>query len=61
MINEEVIRVVLGSWAQGADAAKAAIRAFFADDCMWEQASFPTTIGPEEAAALFDSMISPSR
>jgi len=56
MLNEEVIRVVLGSWAQGADAAKAAIRAFFADDCMWEQASFPTTIGPEEAAALFDSM-----
>ena len=56
MINEEVIRVVLGSWAHGADAAKAATRAFFADGCMWEQSGFPTTIGPEEAAALFDSM-----
>jgi limonene-1,2-epoxide hydrolase len=54
--NENVIRAVLQSWGAGADAAKAATRKYFADDCVWEQSGFPTTTGPEEAAALFNSM-----
>lgn len=56
MTNEDVIRTVLASWADGPDAAKTATREHFADDCVWEQSGFPTTTGPEEAAALFDSM-----
>src|SRR5690349_758565 len=54
--NEDVIRAVLGSWADGVEAAKAATRMYFADGCVWEQSGFPTTTGPDEAAALFDSM-----
>ena len=54
--NEEVIRAVLQSWGEGADAAKAATRKYFAADCVWEQTGFPTTTGPDEAAELFNSM-----
>ena len=54
--NEDVIRAVLRSWGEGVDAAKAATRMYFADDCVWEQSGFPTTTGPEEAAELFKSM-----
>jgi limonene-1,2-epoxide hydrolase len=56
MTNEDIIRVVLASWGRGVDAATAATRRYFAEDCVWEQSGFPTTTGPEEAAALFDSM-----
>ncbi len=56
MTNEEVIRTVLASWGDGPDAAKTATRVHFADGCVWEQSGFPTTTGPEEAAALFESM-----
>ena len=54
--NEDVIRAVLRSWADGVEAAKAATRTYFAADCVWEQSGFPITTGPDEAAALFDSM-----
>ena len=54
--NEDVIRAVLQSWSEGADAAKAATREYFAEGCIWEQTGFPTTTGPDEAADLFNSM-----
>lgn len=54
--NEDVIRAVLQSWSEGVDAAQAATRRHFADDCVWEQTGFPTTVGPEEAAQLFHAM-----
>ena len=54
--NEDVIRAVLQSWGEGADAAKAATRKYFAEGCVWEQTGFPTTTGPDEAAELFNSM-----
>ena len=54
--NENVICAVLQSWGDGLDAAKAAVRMHFANDCVWEQTGSPTTTGPEEAADLFNSM-----
>ena len=54
--NEDVIRAVLTSWGEGLEAAAAATREHFADDCVWEQTSLPTTTGPEEAAQFLLSM-----
>ena len=54
--NEDVIRAVLKSWSEGADAAKATTRTYFAEGCVWEQTGFPTTTGPDEAAELFNAM-----
>jgi limonene-1,2-epoxide hydrolase len=54
--NEEVLRAVLASWGEGLEAAAAATREHFADDCVWEQTAIPTTTGPEEAAQLMLGM-----
>jgi limonene-1,2-epoxide hydrolase len=54
--NEDVIRAVLTSWGEGLEAAAAATREHFADDCVWEQTALPTTTGPEEAAQFLLSM-----
>jgi limonene-1,2-epoxide hydrolase len=54
--NEDVIRAVLNSWGEGVEAAQAATRKHFADDCRWEQTGFPTTTGGEEAAQLLGGM-----
>jgi limonene-1,2-epoxide hydrolase len=56
MSNEDVLRAVLASWSQGTEAAAAATREHFADDCVWEQTGIPTTTGPEEAAQLMIGM-----
>jgi limonene-1,2-epoxide hydrolase len=56
MSNEDVLRAVLASWSQGLEAAAAATREHFADDCVWEQTAIPTTTGPEEAAQLMLGM-----
>jgi limonene-1,2-epoxide hydrolase len=56
MSNEDVLRAVLTSWGEGLEAAAAATRAHFADDCVWEQTAIPTTTGPEEAAQLMLGM-----
>jgi len=54
--NEDAIRAVFTAWGQSLEAGAAAMREHFADDCVWEQTSLPTTTGPEEAAQLFLSM-----
>src|SRR5258706_2227778 len=54
--NEDVLRAVLASWSEGLEAAAAATREHFADDCVWEQTTIPTTTGPEEAAQLMLGM-----
>jgi len=54
--NEEVILAVFQAWGEGLEAAAAATRAHFADDCVWEQTAIPTTTGPEEAAQLMLGM-----
>ncbi len=54
--NEDVLRVVLKAWGESIDAAQAATREHFADDCVWEQTGLPTTTGPEEAAQMLQSM-----
>ena len=54
--TEDVIRAVLTSWGEGLEAAAAATREHFADDCVWEQTALPTTTGPEEAAQFLLSM-----
>ena len=56
MSNEDVLRAVLTSWGEGMEAAAAATRQHFADDCVWEQTAIPTTTGPEEAAQLMLGM-----
>jgi len=56
MSNEDVLRAVLTSWGEGMEAAAAATREHFADDCVWEQTAIPTTTGPEEAAQLMLGM-----
>jgi len=56
MSNEDVLRAVLTSWGEGMEAAAAATREHFADDCVWEQTAIPTTTGPEEAARLMLGM-----
>jgi len=54
--NEDVIRAVLTAWGEGIEAAQAATRAHFAEDCRWEQTGLPTTTGGEEAAQLLGTM-----
>jgi limonene-1,2-epoxide hydrolase len=54
--NEDVIRAVLDSWGVGIEAAQAATRQHFTDDCRWEQTGLPTTTGGEEAAQMLGSM-----
>jgi limonene-1,2-epoxide hydrolase len=54
--NEDVIRAVLTSWGEGIEAAQAATREHFAEDCRWEQTGLPTTTGGEEAAQLLGTM-----
>jgi limonene-1,2-epoxide hydrolase len=54
--NEDVIRALIQAWVEGLEAAMAATREHFADDCVWEQTGLPTTTGPEEAAQLILSM-----
>jgi limonene-1,2-epoxide hydrolase len=56
MTNEDVLRALFSAWGEGLDQGAEAIRAHFADDCLWEQMTLPTTTGPEEAAQLFLSM-----
>lgn len=54
--NEEAMRALFTAWGEGLEAAAAATREHFADDCLWEQTGMPTTTGPEEAAQLLMSM-----
>lgn len=49
---EAVFREVLDACSESVEAAQAAVRKHFTDDCRWEQSGFPTTTGPEEAATL---------
>jgi limonene-1,2-epoxide hydrolase len=49
---ESVFREVLDACSTSVEAAQAAVRAHFTADCVWRQSGFPTTTGPEEAAAL---------
>ncbi|TML08557.1 MAG: hypothetical protein E6G39_17705 [Actinobacteria bacterium] len=56
MTNEDVLRTVLQGWCQGIGAAQEAMRTHLADDCRWEQAGLPTTIGGDEAAQLVGGM-----
>ena len=55
--NERVFREVLDANCQSVEAAQAAVRKYFTDDCVWQQSGFPTTTGPEEAVALLDSLV----
>ena len=55
--NEGVLREVLGACSESVAAAQEAVRRHFTDDCVWRQSGFPTTTGPEEAAALLASMV----
>ena len=54
--NESVFREVLDANSEGVEAAQAAVRKHFTEDCVWQQSGFPTTTGPEEAAALLASL-----
>ena len=56
MTNEDVLRTVLQGWCQGIGAAQEAMRTHLSDDCRWEQAGLPTTIGGDEAAQLVGAM-----
>jgi limonene-1,2-epoxide hydrolase len=55
--NEDVLRAVLGAVSESVEAGQAAVREHFTDDCVWQQSGFPTTTGPEEAAALLAGMV----
>jgi limonene-1,2-epoxide hydrolase len=57
MSNEDVLRAVLGACSESVEAAQTAVRKHFTDDCVWQQSGFPTTTGPEEAAALLAGMV----
>jgi len=54
---EGVLREVLGAVSESVEAGQAAVRKHFTDDCVWQQSGFPTTTGPEEAAALLAGMV----
>jgi limonene-1,2-epoxide hydrolase len=54
---ESVFREVLDANSQSVEAAQAAVRKHFTEDCVWQQSGFPTTTGPEEAAALLSSLV----
>jgi|SRR5919106_391544 limonene-1,2-epoxide hydrolase len=55
--NESVFREVLDASSESVEAAQAAVHRHFTEDCVWQQSGFPTTTGPEEAAALLASMV----
>jgi limonene-1,2-epoxide hydrolase len=55
--NESVFREVLDANCESVATAQAAVRKYFADDCVWGQSGLPTTTGPEEAVALLDSLV----
>jgi limonene-1,2-epoxide hydrolase len=55
--NESVLREVLTACSESVGAAQAAVRKHFTDDCVWQQSGFPTTRGPEEAAALLGGLV----
>src|SRR3954471_21629191 len=55
--NEGVFRDVLDAVSVSVEAAQAAVRKHFADDCVWQQSGMPTTTGPEEAVALLESLV----
>ncbi|MCW2543292.1 MAG: limonene,2-epoxide hydrolase [Frankiales bacterium] len=54
--NESVFREVLAACSLSVEAAQASVRKNFTEDCRWQQSGFPTTTGPEEAAALLGSL-----
>ena len=54
---ESVFRQVLDANTVSVAAAQAAIRKHFTEDCVWQQSGFPTTTGPEEAAALLENLV----
>jgi limonene-1,2-epoxide hydrolase len=54
---ESVFREVIDANTVSVEAAQAAIRKHFTEDCVWQQSGFPTTTGPEEAVALLESMV----
>ncbi|HLM17504.1 MAG TPA: limonene-1,2-epoxide hydrolase family protein [Acidimicrobiia bacterium] len=54
---EGVFRQVLDANTVSVEAAQAAIRTHFTEDCVWQQSGFPTTTGPEEAVALLESLV----
>jgi limonene-1,2-epoxide hydrolase len=54
---ESVFREVLDACSESVEAAQAAVRKYFTEDCRWQQSGFPTTTGPEEAADLLASMV----
>ena len=54
--NESVFRAVLAACCESVEAAQAAVREHFTEDCTWQQTGFPTTTGPEEAAALLANL-----
>ena len=54
---ESVFREVLDANTVSVEAAQAAIRKHFTEDCVWQQSGFPTTTGPEEAVALLASLV----
>jgi limonene-1,2-epoxide hydrolase len=55
--NESVFRELLDANCESVAAAQAAVRKYFAEDCVWQQSGLPTTTGPEEAVALLDSLV----
>ena len=54
---EDVFREVLAANSVSVEAAQAAVRKYFTEDCVWQQSGFPTTTGPEEAVALLASLV----
>ena len=56
MTNEEVMREVFRAWEESIPAAQEAMRAYFTDDCLWEQPPVATTTGGAEAAELIGGM-----
>lgn len=55
--NESVFREVLHANTVSVEAAQAAVREHFTEDCVWQQSGFPTTTGPEEAADLLAGLV----
>ena len=54
---EAVFRDMLDACSQSVEAAQAGVRKHFTEDCVWQQSGFPTTTGPEQAAALLASLV----
>ena len=54
--NEAVMRALFAAWGESLEAAAAATREHFADDCVWDQSPIPKLVGPEAAAQFLLSM-----